>query len=80
MTVRYIPGHNCVSNKTNKKLVYLYYKSNISDTIKAISLKRHNGRLVHGIHAHAHFDDLDLEGRSQWVGRGKTTALNYLDN
>ena len=23
-------------------------------------------------HAHARFDDLDLDARSQWVGKGKT--------
>ena len=35
---------------------------------------------MHGIHAHAHFDDLDLDSRSQWLGRGKHSAFNYLDN
>ena len=29
---------------------------------------------------HAHFDDLELDSRSQWAGRGKKLALNYLDN
>ena len=27
--------------------------------------------MAHGIYAHARFDDLDLEARSQWVGKGK---------
>ena len=32
-------------------------------------------------YAHANFDDLDLDVRSQWVGKGKKkSALNYLDN
>ena len=26
------------------------------------------------------FDDLDLDARSQWVGRGKQSALNYIEN
>ena len=30
--------------------------------------------------AHARFDDLDLDARSQWVGKGKNSSLNYLDN
>ena len=25
-------------------------------------------------------DDLDLDTRSQWLGRGTNSALNYLDN
>ena len=29
------------------------------------------GRLTHGIYARARVDDLDLDARSQWVGRGK---------
>ena len=29
---------------------------------------------------YAQFDELDLDGRSQWVGRGKDSALNYLDS
>ena len=28
-------------------------------------------------HAYAHFDELDLDSRSQWVSRGKYSALNY---
>ena len=33
----------------------------------------------HISYAHAHFDDLDLDARSQWLGRGNIPALNYLD-
>ena len=32
------------------------------------------------IYAGAHFDDLDLDARSQWFGRGNNSALNYLIN
>ena len=35
---------------------------------------------MHDIYAHDHFDDLDLDARSQWLGRGQTSALSYLDN
>ena len=31
-------------------------------------------------HKYAHFDDLDLDARSQSLGRGKHSALNYIDN
>ena len=30
----------------------------------------HDGRLVHGIYAHARFDDLHLDPRSYWVSKG----------
>ena len=30
------------------------------------------------IYAHARFDDLDFNARSQWVGKGKTAALRAL--
>ena len=35
---------------------------------------------MHDIYARAHFDDLDLDASSQWVGKSKKPALNYLDN
>ena len=31
-------------------------------------------------YAHAHFDDLDLDARSQWVSKGKKSALHSLGN
>ena len=31
----------------------------------------HDDRLIHGICAHARFDDLDLDAMSQGVGKGK---------
>ena len=30
---------------------------------------------MHGIYAHSHFDDLDLDARSQWVGKGKKYSV-----
>ena len=30
--------------------------------------------------AHARFDNLDFDARSQWQGRGEKRALNDLDN
>ena len=40
-----------------------------------------DGRLMHGIYAHAHFDDFDLDARSQWGSAEETkSALNYLYN
>ena len=35
------------------------------------------GRLTHSIYAHAHFSYLDLDARSQWVGKSKNSVLNY---
>ena len=33
-----------------------------------------------GISTHAGINVLDLDARSQWLGRGNLSALNYLDN
>ena len=35
----------------------------------------HDGRLMDAIYAHARFDDLDLDARSQWVGKGKQISV-----
>ena len=32
------------------------------------------------LYAHAHFDDLYIDARSQCVGKGKQLASNYLHN
>ena len=40
----------------------------------------HNGRFMDALYAHARFDDLDLDARSQWVGNCKTSALHTLGN
>ena len=36
----------------------------------------HDGRRVHVISAHAGLDDLDLDSRSSWVGKGKHLHLS----
>ena len=33
---------------------------------------------IDAIYAHARFDDLDIDARSQWVGKGKQLTLNAL--
>ena len=38
----------------------------------------HDGRLIDAIYAHDRFDYLDA--RSQWVGKGKESALHALGN
>ena len=35
----------------------------------------HGGRLMHGIYAYVSVDDLDLDARSQLVGRGKQISV-----
>ena len=38
------------------------------------------GRLMHGIiYPHAHFDDLDLATRSQWLGRGEGVGSSAVE-
>ena len=58
----------------------LYFNSHISDTIEAMALKL--GSALDLSYAWgARFDNLDLDVRSQCVGKGKQkSALNYLDN
>ena len=51
---------------------------NLSDNIFALQQNWHDGRLIDGIYAH--FDDLDLDARSQWVNKGKKSALHALGN
>ena len=74
MTLLFNQDHYCVSNLTNK--FNLYYNSNISDCGIQIW---HGGRLMHGmLYAHARLDGLHRGARSQWVGKGNKSALNYL--
>ena len=35
----------------------------------------HDGRVMDATYAHAHFDDLDLDARLQWVGKGKIISV-----
>ena len=53
MTLIFTQGHTCVSNLTTFEL-------EISRTILKL-LHWHDSRLMHGIHSHAHVDDLDLD-------------------
>ena len=53
MTLLFTEGHNCVSNVTSVKLV-LYLGQYLSCGIQTW----HDGRLMHGIQAHARFDGL----------------------
>ena len=56
--------------------------SNISDSISAMAftLGVTVDLCMTCMHAHARFDDLDLDARSQWAGKGNQSALNYLDH
>ena len=59
----------------------LYYNSNYLGQYLSYGIPTwHDDRLMYGMYAHARFDDLGLDARSQWVGRGRNSALNYLDN
>ena len=40
----------------------------------------YDGRLMDAIYAQAHFNDPDLDARSQWVSKGKQSALSALGN
>ena len=53
----------CVSNLTSFKLQCI--RQFVSYHIQALR----NGRLMDALFAHARFEDLDLEARSQWVGK-----------
>ena len=35
---------------------------------------------MHGIYTRGRVDDVELDAKSQWLSRGKTAALSYLDN
>ena len=47
------------------------YNSNISVSMQTW----HYVRSMHGIYDYAHFDDLDLYARSQWLGKGKNISV-----
>ena len=36
----------------------------------------HDGKLMDALYARARFEDTGLDARSQWVGKGKTSALH----
>ena len=63
-------------------MLNLYYNSHVSDGIKLSYCIQtwHGGRLMamHGKYFHAHVNDLDLDARSQWVGKGKKISVDFL--
>ena len=36
--------------------------------------------MAYKYYAHARVDEIDLDAKSQWVGKGKISALNYLED
>ena len=63
MTLTFNQGHKCISTWTTFNLQYLgQYLSYYIQTW-------HDGKLMDAIYAH--FNDLDVDARSQWVGKGK---------
>ena len=52
----------------------IFLTCNISDNIQAITFKLGMTVDLWMPYAHARFDDLGLDARSQWVGKGKTSA------
>ena len=53
----------------------LYYNSNISQYLSCGIQTWYDSRHMHGIYAHAHFDNLGLDARSHWVIRGKIVSI-----
>ena len=58
------------------KLDYFLIR-NISDSINNIQTW-HDGRFMDAVYVHAPFDDPDIDARSQWVGKGKQSALHLI--
>ena len=71
-TLPFVKGHKCVSNLTG--FFYLQYLG------QYYIQTWHGGTLMDVIYSYVHFNDLDLDARSQWVGNGKILALNALCN
>ena len=65
MTLTFIQGHKCVSNLQYLGQYLSYYIQTWHDGI----------RLMDAIYADARFDDLGLDARSQWVGKGKQISV-----
>ena len=64
-----IQGHKCVSNLSTFLLA-------ISRTVfKHFIQTCDDGKLMDAIYGHACFDDLDLDVRPQWVGKGKKISV-----
>ena len=71
MNLTVIQGHKCVSNVTTFELAVAYIGQYLSYYIQTW----HDGRLVDVICAHARVDDLGLDARSQWGGKGKKISV-----
>ena len=53
-------------------ILNLYYNSHISDRILSYGIQTwHDGRPMGAIYDHARVDDLELDARLHWVGKGK---------
>ena len=68
INLTFIKGHNCVSNLTNVLLVHVVVI--FRTTIKLW----HDGRVMHGVYAHAHVDDLNFDARSIACQRKKLSV------
>ena len=76
MTLAFIQGHKCASNLTT--FLNLQY---VGQYVSYYIQTWHDGRLIDATqYSHARFDDLDIDTRSQRVGKGKISALQYLGN
>ena len=74
MPLTFILGHTCVSNLTTFELA-------ISLTMLILSCyiqTWRDSRLLEAIRAHARFNELDLDAKSQWVGKGKNQRCMLL--
>ena len=57
-----------------------FFSCSISGNIYTITFKLGMTVDMYAIYAHARFDDLDIDARSQWVGKGHKSELNALGN
>ena len=77
MTLTFIQGHKCVSNRTT------FLTCNISDNSLSYYIQAwHDSKLMDAIiilYARAHFGDLG-DARSQWVSKGTKSPLRSLSN
>ena len=68
-------------SRTRLLVLYLrqylsYYSISITVLISIYIQTWHDGRLKDAMMLmHAHFDDLDLDARPQWVGKGKQISV-----
>ena len=64
-------------------LLKLYYFFNLQYLGQYLSFyiqAWHDSTLMDAVYVYSRFDDLDHDARSQWVGKGKISALNALSN